>query len=179
MVATLAMERSTVTDRREKRDPRLYTIDRLFGREKRPGLLDNWHQFAIAGTAPEEETGYTGAIGRSNVPTVAAFEKLAAIYADLDSALPRTRQGEAVRLYFRGVLDTDPKSPTFGLFVKPDYGQVRFALRCAKNSVPGLIYWGLVDLVVMLCGEDQRYAEYRTEKWWKARNHGWEKTKLP
>lgn len=159
-----------------------YTVRQLLGVDGDPddaGLLDQWHHFAETGHAPAPASGYGRALGRANVPEVAAFARLAEVYADIDQALPADRRGQAVRWYFRGMTDANPKSPTFGLFIRPTFHQLRAALQCGANHVGPFVTGGVIELLIVLCRVPAGYAAFRVERWWAERNEGWNRTRLP
>lgn len=136
-------------------------------------LLNDWSRFAdtLAPAAPP--SGYGAALGRAAVPDFAAFERLAGLYADLDAALGPGRPGQVVRLYFRGLIDTDPASRTYGLYVRRGFAGVRAALRCGIGEVGPLLRAGVRDLLVQLAGLPEPDAEAVLAEWWEKRNYGW------
>lgn len=167
-----------MAEERPQRDRRLYTPGQLIR------LLNDWSRFADTLAEAMPPSGYGASFGRSGMPDLAEFERLAGIYAEIDHALTLNGPaGKAVRLYFQGILDTDrlrpdgQPNPTFGLFVRRGIAGVRQELHCETATVGPLIRAGVRDLVIRLCWYSEAEAEEVLTEWWEKRNYGWAKVR--
>lgn len=161
----------------------LLTVQSSRGKPTQPcdvfELLNDWNRWADTLRPEPEQTGYDIEIGRTGVAQEAGFVALAARYGELNRHLgyQPADQNKAVVLYFRGEMDTDPKSRTYGMYFKRNEAQVGLRLKRAKAVAGALIFNGVRDLVATMCRTHYQDAKFETSAWWKDRNYGFNKVR--